>query len=151
MGILIHIQPEKEHHFRELAMKKFGFRKGALTLAIEEAIDAWIDQQSPVTGQENTKFSIHQIRKKIHGLLPILKKKYHVKKLGIFGSYVRDEQTPKSDLDILVEFEKNPSLLMFIELRDYLTDEIGIRVDLVTKNKLKPEIRDRVLEETIYA
>ncbi|MCI4438641.1 nucleotidyltransferase family protein [archaeon] len=80
---------------------------------------------------------------------PSLKEKYGVKKIGVFGSYVRGEEKEESDLDVLVEFEesKSLSLLDFIRLENYLSDELGIKVDLVEKDSLKPRIRKHVLEE----
>lgn len=81
--------------------------------------------------------------------LPNLKEKYHIKSLGIFGSYVRGERTKKSDIDILVEFDEAPSLLKFIELENYLSDTLGAKVDLVMKDALKPAIGKRILREVI--
>jgi predicted nucleotidyltransferase len=72
--------------------------------------------------------------------LPELKEKYSVSHPGIFGSYIRGEQTRDSDLDILVQFDKKPELLKYIELEDYLSDLLGVKVDLVVKTALKPTI-----------
>jgi predicted nucleotidyltransferase len=79
-----------------------------------------------------------------------LMQKYHVKEIGIFGSYVRGDQKRKSDIDILVEFEEVPGLFKFIELEDYLTEILGIKTDLVMKDALKPYIGKRILDEVIY-
>ncbi len=81
--------------------------------------------------------------------LPSLTEKYHVKSLGVFGSYVRRQQRPESDLDLLVAFDEPPSLLKFIELENYLTDLLGIKVDLVMKDALKPMIGKRILSEVV--
>jgi predicted nucleotidyltransferase len=75
---------------------------------------------------------------------------YQITRLGIFGSYARGEQTDHSDIDILVEYEKAPSLWQLIELRDYLSELFAIKVDVVTRNGLKERIRERVLSEVIY-
>ena len=80
----------------------------------------------------------------------VLQERYQVSKLGIFGSYVRHEQTETSDVDVLVEFSKTPSLLKFINLENYLSDNLGVKVDLVHKAGLKPRIGDRILAEVIY-
>ena len=71
-----------------------------------------------------------------------LRQKYKIKEIGIFGSYVHGEQKKQSDLDILVEFEEtaNLSLLDFIGIENYLSDILGIKVDLVEKHTLKPRI-----------
>lgn len=82
-------------------------------------------------------------------LLPLLSERYHVESLGVFGSYVRQEQTPDSDLDILVTFYEPPSLLKFIEIENFLTDRLGVKVDLVMKDALKPIIKKNVLREVV--
>jgi len=81
-----------------------------------------------------------------------LREKYRVKEIGIFGSYVRGEQRRKSDLDVLVEFEPDAGmdLISFVELEDYLSQLLGIKVDLVMKSALKPRIGERVLREVVY-
>ncbi|MBS7645543.1 nucleotidyltransferase family protein [Candidatus Bathyarchaeota archaeon] len=84
-------------------------------------------------------------------LKPSLKEEFNVKSIGIFGSYIRGEEKRGSDLDILVEFEDSAdlSLLDFIELENYLSAELGVRVDLVEKSTLKPRIGKRILEEVV--
>ncbi|AAB98108.1 TPA: nucleotidyltransferase family protein [Methanocaldococcus jannaschii] len=81
----------------------------------------------------------------------ILKEKYKVKSIAIFGSYARNEQTEKSDIDILVEFYETPDYLKFFELEDYLSDLLGIKVDLVIKGAIKnPYIKKSIEEDLIY-
>jgi len=80
-------------------------------------------------------------------MLPQLEDRYNVKYIGLFGSYVRGEQTTESDLDILVEFSKTPTLFQFINLENYLSDTLGIKVDLVMKDSLKPNIGKHILNE----
>jgi hypothetical protein len=81
-----------------------------------------------------------------------LKKRYRVREIGIFGSYVRGVQKRSSDLDILVEFEKDAklSLLDVARLEIELSDLLGVNVDLVEKRDLKPYIGEHVLSEVIY-
>lgn len=79
-----------------------------------------------------------------------LEKKYNVKEIGIFGSYVRGEQRKKSDLDILVEFSETPGLFTFVELEDYISEMLGMKIDLVMKDALKPHIGKHILKEVIY-
>jgi len=81
--------------------------------------------------------------------LPELAEKYHVRSLEVFGSYVRNEQTPESDLDVLVTFEQAPGLFEFIELGDRLSDVLDVKVDLVMKTALKPRLEKRILHEAI--
>jgi predicted nucleotidyltransferase len=80
-----------------------------------------------------------------------LRTKYGVKSIGIFGSYGRGEQKKRSDVDILVEFEESSdlSLLDFIGLESYLGLILGVKVDLVEKQTLKPRIGKHVLEEVV--
>jgi predicted nucleotidyltransferase len=80
-----------------------------------------------------------------------LRSECRVKEIGIFGSYVRGEQKKHSDVDLLVEFEEtsNLTLLDFIRLENYLTDLLGVKVDLVEKQTLKPRIGRHVLAEVV--
>ena len=78
-----------------------------------------------------------------------LTQEYNISYLGIFGSYIRGEQKEDSDLDILVEFSKEPDLLEFIGLKQELSEILGVEVDLVMKNALKPRIGKRILEEVM--
>ena len=75
---------------------------------------------------------------------------YQITEIGIFGSYARGEETEASDVDILVDYETAPTFIMLVELRDYLSQLFGLKVDVVTKNGLKPRIRERVLAEAFY-
>jgi predicted nucleotidyltransferase len=81
--------------------------------------------------------------------MPDLETRYRVASLGVFGSYVRNEQQPDSDLDLLVEFHDPPSLFAFIRLENELSDLLGVKVDLVMRSALKPGIGRHVLDETI--
>ena len=80
----------------------------------------------------------------------MLLKKYKVNRLGIFGSYVRGEQQQDSDLDVLIDYEDPPSLVTLIELEYYLSEVIGVKVDLVTNNGIKPQLKDYILKEVVY-
>jgi uncharacterized protein len=95
--------------------------------------------------------TIEQIKKNLSEHKEELKRNYLVKDIGIFGSYVRGEQKKKSDVDILVEFEEcsELSLLDFIGLENYLTDMLGVKVDLVEKGTLKPRIGKHVIDEVV--
>ncbi len=78
-----------------------------------------------------------------------LEKRYAIKSLGVFGSYVRGEQRRGSDLDILISFNESPSLLGFIKLERDLSELLGIKVDLVMEDSLKPRIGKRILSEVV--
>lgn len=91
-----------------------------------------------------------KIREKIHKQLPLLKKKYHVKKIGIFGSFVRGEQKKGSDLDILVEFETPIGFFEFIRLENLLSRILGEKVDLVSKKAIKPAVKKEIFKQVQY-
>ena len=76
-----------------------------------------------------------------------MRKRFKVKTIGVFGSYVRGEQNRQSDVDLLVEFEEPVGLFEFMDLEMYLTDLLGVKVDLVSKKALKPHIGERILKE----
>jgi len=73
-----------------------------------------------------------------------------VKTLSVFGSVARGEARDDSDLDVLVEFSKPVGLFEFIQLKAYLEEITGYRVDLVTPDALHPEMRESILSEAIY-
>jgi predicted nucleotidyltransferase len=76
---------------------------------------------------------------------------YGVAELGVFGSYVRGEQRPNSDVDILIELERPPriSLIGLVELVGYLSDRLGLDVDVALKKNLKKRIGERILNEVV--
>ena len=94
--------------------------------------------------------TLDEILSKLRGHLPELRCRYAVASLGVFGSYVRGEQRPRSDLDILVEFERAPTLFQLVDLQDELRALAGVKVDLVLKRTLKPAIGSHILSEVIY-
>jgi len=79
-----------------------------------------------------------------------LRRRFKLKEVGIFGSYVRGKEKKRSDIDILVDFEETPGLLEFVAMERYLSELIGKKVDLVMKTALKPRIDRRILEEVVY-
>ena len=88
---------------------------------------------------------IEEIKKKI---IPILIR-HGVKKAGIFGSVVRGEATRKSDIDILVEIERDISLFDFVRLQLEIEEVLGRKVDLGEYDTIKPLIKDRILKEQV--
>jgi len=94
---------------------------------------------------------VEKTKKKLGELKPSLEEEYKVKSIGIFGSYIRGEEEKESDLDILVEFEESAdlSLLDFIRLENHLSEELGVKVDLVEKRTLKRRIGKRILDEVV--
>lgn len=93
---------------------------------------------------------LQDLKKILEKHKPELEEKYKIKEIGIFGSYVKNKQKITSDIDILVEFKETPTLIKFINLENYLSDLLGIKVDLVMKRSLKPNIGRKILKEVIF-
>ncbi len=81
-------------------------------------------------------------------LLPILTR-HGAKRAGLFGSLVREKMTENSDIDILVELNKDLSLLDFIGIKLEIEERLGKKVDLVEYDTLKPLLKDRILKEEV--
>ena len=95
------------------------------------------------------KKDLSKILSKLRSMLPYLRKTYNIKEIAVFGSYIRKEQKATSDLDLLVSFSKVPGLLEFIRLENELSDRLGIKVDLVMKDLLKPALKPFILNSTV--
>ncbi len=83
----------------------------------------------------------------IDKLVSILKK-HGAKKIEIFGSYVRGDAKPESDLDVIVEFENRKSLLELVGIEQELEDALGIKVDLLTRASISPYLIERIEKES---
>lgn len=94
--------------------------------------------------------TFEKIRDTLHEQLPKLRREFGVESLGVFGSYVRKEQRPESDVDLLVRFAEPIGLIRFMSLEHRLRDLLGVDVDLVMESALKPTIGTRVLDEVRY-
>lgn len=81
---------------------------------------------------------------------PDMESLYGVQRLGLFGSYVKEKQRKKSDIDILVTFSRDIDLFEFLDLREYLENQLHAKVDLVMESALKPAIGRRILSEVEY-
>jgi predicted nucleotidyltransferase len=93
--------------------------------------------------------SLEGIRMQLQMLKPTLKELYKVETIEIFGSYAREEQTEKSDLDLLVTYSGPVSLFTIYDLKKYLKRKLRMKVDVVSKEFLNEYIRDQVLKETV--
>ena len=93
--------------------------------------------------------ALEAIRERLAGILDGLQDRYGVRSLAVFGSRVRGEAGPDSDLDVLVDFEVLPDLITFAALQQELEDVLGMRVDLVLRDSLKPRLRPRILSEAV--
>ncbi|MEP0914181.1 nucleotidyltransferase family protein [Leptolyngbya sp. GB1-A1] len=94
--------------------------------------------------------TLEEVKQQLIQIKPRLQQAYQVTQLGIFGSYARQEQTETSDVDVLIDYDKAPTLFKLVELREDLSSVLGMKVDVVTRNGLKPRIRERVLSEVVY-
>lgn len=92
---------------------------------------------------------LSQIQRRLREELPLLSQRFDVDSLRLFGSRVRQEHRPDSDLDVLVNFRRVPGLFRFVELENHLSEVLGVKVDLVMTEALKPRIRERILHEVV--
>ena len=92
---------------------------------------------------------LQTILEALREMLPMLQARYRVRDIGLFGSYVRKGEDSGSDLDVLVTFDEPPSLLRFLELENLLADRLGLPVDLVMRDALKPRIGSRILRDLV--
>ncbi|AKB26634.1 hypothetical protein MSMTP_3165 [Methanosarcina sp. MTP4] len=82
----------------------------------------------------------------------LIRQKFGVKRIGIFGSFARGEEREDSDLDVLVEFEEGQKTFdNYMDLKFYLEDLFGRDVDLVTEKALKRQLKDIIMKEVVYA
>ncbi len=86
-----------------------------------------------------------EIKKKIISILI----KHGIKKILVFGSYARNEATPKSDLDLIVEFPEGTSLLDHVGIEIELSEALNMKIDLLSRNGISPYIKNQVLKEAI--
>jgi hypothetical protein len=77
--------------------------------------------------------------------------RFGVASLSLFGSIARDEAATESDVDIIVTFVQTPGIFGFLELKEYLEKLLQCSVDLVTKNALKKQFREQILQEALHA
>lgn len=95
--------------------------------------------------------TIEQIKNRISSRKEEMQNKFHIKSIGVFGSYAKNMQTKKSDIDILVEFEKgHKDFFNYMRLKLYLEKLFGRKVDLVIKEAIKPQLKERILNEVVY-
>jgi len=81
--------------------------------------------------------------------LPELRERFGVSSLRVFGSVARDDAVSGSDVDVLVDFDRTPSLFEFLRLRGFLEDLLGNKVDLITESGLKDRVRPYVERDAI--
>ncbi len=93
------------------------------------------------------KIILSKLQKNMHAI-----KGYGVKKIGLFGSYARESQTRKSDIDILIEFvEGKKTFDNYMDLKFFLEDIFKCKVDLVIIGTIKPDLKQHIMEDVLYA
>lgn len=95
--------------------------------------------------------NINEIKAKLESDEFSIKEGFHVKEIGIFGSYVKGEQKSRSDIDILVVFEKgHKDFFNYMKLKSHLEELLESKVDLVIKDAVKERLREKILNEVVY-
>ncbi len=85
----------------------------------------------------------------IQSVKPYLRSQFHVKELSLFGSLARNEATPSSDIDLLVEFSDEATLFDLVGVKQYLEEKLHQTVDVVPKDSLRVELREQVLKDAV--
>lgn len=85
----------------------------------------------------------------LRGLQEEARQRYRAEIVGVFGSYARGEARRRSDLDVLVRFLEGASLFDLVGLADFLEENLGLKVDVVSERAVRPELRERVLNEVV--
>ena len=101
----------------------------------------------PLPGKDE--IGLQEILAALRRELPNLEEKYHVESLGVFGSYARGTNRPRSALNLVVEYHRTPTLISLAELQHHLEDLLGLKVDLGIKRDLRPHVKERVLAELV--
>jgi predicted nucleotidyltransferase len=100
-------------------------------------------------GSMSQRPTLDSILGQLRAMKPELSERYHVASVALFGSYVQHRESDTSDLDVLISFREAPSLLRFLEIENSLSDRLGVKVDLVMEEALKPNIGRRIRQELI--
>ncbi len=94
--------------------------------------------------------SLEQVKSQIEALKPVLQERFNVKTIEIFGSYARNEASEKSDIDLLITYLTNDyDHSVVFALKSYLRRKLGLKVDVISKEFLNPNIKDQVLKEAV--
>jgi len=94
---------------------------------------------------------VDRIERKMEEKKVYIKRVFHVREIGVFGSFIRGEQTASSDIDVLVDFERgHKDFFNYMKLRYYLEELLQRKIDLVIKNAVKPRLRKRIFSEVEY-
>ena len=92
---------------------------------------------------------LSEIKQVLQQLKPELSKRFHVQSLGLFGSVVRDDFSPSSDIDIIVDFNQ-PVGIEFIDLAEYIEQRLQKKVDMVSRRGVKDKYFKAIEREIVY-
>jgi len=93
--------------------------------------------------------TIENIKRIVKENKDLIAKEFKAEIIGVFGSYVRGEQSKRSDIDILVRFEERATLFDLVGLGDFLEEKLGIKVDIVSERAVRPELKEKILKEVV--
>ncbi len=131
------------------AIYEDGVLKPLVPLDLAEHQQVYLSLDTPDTPTPGDLPSLTHVRRVLREALVTLAPRYAIRSLGLFGSYARGEQRPDSDLDLLIEFSQTPGFLAFIQLEQALAEAVGLPIDLVTVDALKPALRETILAEIV--
>jgi len=93
--------------------------------------------------------TLDEIKKTLRDNREAIGREYKAEIVGIFGSCVRGEQKEESDVDVLVRFRKGATLFDFVGFADFLEQKLGMKVDIASERAIRPELKERILEEVV--
>ena len=93
--------------------------------------------------------TVAQIRDVLQAHRDVLRERYQVESLFLFGSMCKGNQRPDSDIDLLVRYAATPGIFEFVSLKQYLEESLGRPVDLVTEGALKERMKNSILQEAV--
>jgi hypothetical protein len=94
--------------------------------------------------------NLEEIKASLGQVKSLIKEKYQISELGIWGDYVKGEVKENSQVNILIDYTEPPSLLDLVDMEYYLSDLLKVKADIISKNGLKGKRRERILSEVIY-
>lgn len=92
---------------------------------------------------------LEQIKEILKNHKDEIKKEFKAEIIGVFGSYVRGEEKPESDVDILVRFMEGATIFDLVGLAEFLEEKLGIKADVVSERALRPELKEQILKEVV--
>lgn len=98
---------------------------------------------------QETLHTLEEVLTRLRAAQPEIRERFRAEIVGVFGSYARGEQTPESDVDVLVRFHEGASLFDLVALGDYLESMLGCKVDILSERAIRPEIRQNIFANLV--